>query len=139
MRIQSKAGNENCMDCGAPQPDWADVSFGSLLCIRCAGGHRSLGVGVSSVRSLLYDSFSPEEVIAMALGGNKRLSHALAHTRSAKRSAPRRASLYTTPCALEYSQRLRSQASRAAEDERQPGGLCSPKPTPEPDLIQFPA
>ena len=44
-----------CADCSRAVPEWASINLGILLCIDCAGVHRTLGVGVSQVRSLLLD------------------------------------------------------------------------------------
>jgi Arf-GAP/coiled-coil/ANK repeat/PH domain-containing protein len=48
-------GNLVCADCGAPDPDWASVNLGVLLCIECSGIHRQLGVHISKVRSCTLD------------------------------------------------------------------------------------
>ena len=58
------------MDCQAVFPQWAGVSFGVLLCLVCAGKHRSLGVQTSVVKSLVMDAWSIHETRAMAIGGN---------------------------------------------------------------------
>lgn len=42
-------GNEKCADCGAPEPDWASLNLGVLMCIECSGIHRNLGVHISKV------------------------------------------------------------------------------------------
>ena len=43
-------GNGCCVDCGSPDPEWASLNLGVLLCIECSGIHRRLGVHVSKVR-----------------------------------------------------------------------------------------
>ncbi|KAE8686493.1 ADP-ribosylation factor GTPase-activating protein AGD1 [Hibiscus syriacus] len=47
--LQRVCGNEKCADCGAPDPDWASLNLGVLLCIECSGVHRNLGVHISKV------------------------------------------------------------------------------------------
>ncbi|GAB1289355.1 ArfGAP with coiled-coil, ankyrin repeat and PH domains 3 [Apodemus speciosus] len=42
QRVQSVAGNSQCGDCGQPDPRWASINLGVLLCIECSGIHRSL-------------------------------------------------------------------------------------------------
>ncbi|WRX14051.1 Arf GTPase activating protein - like 1 [Theobroma cacao] len=48
-------GNDICAECSAPEPDWASLNLGILLCIECSGVHRNLGVHISKVRSLTLD------------------------------------------------------------------------------------
>ncbi|KAF6160758.1 hypothetical protein GIB67_035959 [Kingdonia uniflora] len=48
-------GNDLCAECGAPEPEWASLNLGILLCIECSGVHRNLGVHVSKVRSIKLD------------------------------------------------------------------------------------
>lgn len=42
-------GNDICAECSAPEPDWASLNLGILLCIECSGVHRNLGVHISKV------------------------------------------------------------------------------------------
>ena len=64
--------NSHCHDCLAPDPRWASVNNGLLLCINCAAGHRGFGVSVSKIRSLEYDNLEPEELAKLKLAGNQR-------------------------------------------------------------------
>ncbi|VVA90828.1 unnamed protein product [Arabis nemorensis] len=48
-------GNNACAECNAPDPDWASLNLGVLMCIECSGVHRNLGVHISKVRSLTLD------------------------------------------------------------------------------------
>ncbi|KAF9689022.1 hypothetical protein SADUNF_Sadunf01G0048700 [Salix dunnii] len=53
--LQRVCGNDKCADCGSPEPDWASLNLGVLVCIECSGVHRNLGVHISKVRSLTLD------------------------------------------------------------------------------------
>ncbi|KAE8990185.1 hypothetical protein PF005_g18458 [Phytophthora fragariae] len=70
VAIRLLPGNDHCVDCKAICPQWAGVSFGVLLCLVCAGKHRSLGVQTSFVKSLVMDTWSASEIRALELGGN---------------------------------------------------------------------
>ncbi|XP_030619805.1 arf-GAP with coiled-coil, ANK repeat and PH domain-containing protein 3 isoform X1 [Delphinapterus leucas] len=70
QRMQHVAGNSQCGDCGRPDPRWASINLGVLLCIECSGIHRSLGVHCSKVRSLTLDSWEPELLKLMCELGN---------------------------------------------------------------------
>ena len=44
------------VDCAEPNPEWASINLGILICLRCSGAHRSMGTHVSQVRSLKLDN-----------------------------------------------------------------------------------
>merc|ERR1719230_580050 len=73
-RIRTLPGNNVCCDCDNVNPQWASVSYGSLMCLECSGHHRSLGVHLSFVRSVAMDSWTEKQIAAMeASGGNQNL------------------------------------------------------------------
>lgn len=72
--LKGLEGNHRCVDCGEQNPQWAACRYGALLCLKCSGHHRSLGVQVSSVRSISMDEWSATEVISMLEGGNSQIA-----------------------------------------------------------------
>lgn len=63
---------QNCADCGSRNPKWASSTFAIYLCLDCAGLHREMGVHNSFVRSLNLDTWYPDQLSRMAIGGNSR-------------------------------------------------------------------
>jgi len=59
-----------CADCDATDPKWVSINLGVVLCIQCAGVHRSLGTHVSQMRSIVMDDFSQEELKFLDSAGN---------------------------------------------------------------------
>ncbi|KAK2491031.1 LOW QUALITY PROTEIN: hypothetical protein MC885_005499 [Smutsia gigantea] len=53
-----------------PDPDWASLNLGALMCIECSGTHRHLGAHLSRVRSLDLDDWPPELLAVMTAMGN---------------------------------------------------------------------
>lgn len=77
-RLRSLAGCDRCADCGRLGPDWAVKNHGVLVCIRCAGVHRALGVHISVVQHLTADDWERAAIDAMAaLRGNRAVNRAL--------------------------------------------------------------
>ena len=76
-KLRNLPGNDKCCDCGVAHPQWASINLSSLVCIKCAGAHRSLGVVKSRIKSLELDSWSAPQIARMFAGGNTRLQVAL--------------------------------------------------------------
>uniref|UniRef100_A0A8C2T7U0 Arf-GAP with GTPase, ANK repeat and PH domain-containing protein 3 n=1 Tax=Coturnix japonica TaxID=93934 RepID=A0A8C2T7U0_COTJA len=68
--VRTARGNSFCVDCDAPNPDWASLNLGALMCIECSGIHRNLGTHLSRVRSLDLDDWPGELLTLMAAIGN---------------------------------------------------------------------
>lgn len=64
-------GNLNCVDCDAPNPEWASINLGILMCIECSGIHRNLGSHISKVRSLDLDEWPSGPLSVMMALGNE--------------------------------------------------------------------
>ncbi len=46
----------------ATDPRWVSINIGVFLCITCSGGHRSLGVHISKIRSVDLDLWEKDTV-----------------------------------------------------------------------------
>uniref|UniRef100_A0A7N6BUS8 Uncharacterized protein n=1 Tax=Anabas testudineus TaxID=64144 RepID=A0A7N6BUS8_ANATE len=68
--IRNAKGNNFCVDCQAPNPTWASLNLGALICIECSGIHRNLGTHLSRVRSLDLDDLPRELTLVLSAIGN---------------------------------------------------------------------
>eukprot|EP00929_Paragymnodinium_shiwhaense_P002159 TRINITY_DN102366_c0_g1_i1.p1 TRINITY_DN102366_c0_g1~~TRINITY_DN102366_c0_g1_i1.p1 ORF type:complete len:285 (+),score=27.58 TRINITY_DN102366_c0_g1_i1:82-855(+) len=107
IKLCALPGNDSCVDCGKPDPDWASLSHGTFICLECSGRHRGLGTHVSFVRSVKMDKWSDAQLKRMELsGGNAAFAAWLAEKdiHSSESSDPIRR--YLTPAAQLYRDRL---------------------------------
>ncbi|XP_060926232.1 arf-GAP with GTPase, ANK repeat and PH domain-containing protein 1-like isoform X2 [Limanda limanda] len=68
--IRNAKGNNFCVDCDAPNPTWASLNLGALICIECSGIHRNLGTHLTRVRSLDLDDLPRELTLVLSAIGN---------------------------------------------------------------------
>ncbi|XP_029573565.1 ARF GTPase-activating protein GIT2a isoform X2 [Salmo trutta] len=54
--------SELCADCSVPEPRWASVNRGVLICDECCSVHRSLGRHSSQVRHLTHTPWAPTQL-----------------------------------------------------------------------------
>lgn len=74
QRAKLDPANQVCIDFGTEMAQWASVTHGCYISLEASGVHRSLGVHISFVRSTTMDSWKPQQLRAMELGGNARLN-----------------------------------------------------------------
>ncbi|KAM4635288.1 ARF GTPase-activating protein GIT2b isoform 3-T3 [Polymixia lowei] len=77
-RVRSR---EVCADCSAPEPRWASVNRGVLICDECCSIHRGLGRHSSQVRHLTHTPWPPSQLQMVqtlyANGANSIWEHSL--------------------------------------------------------------
>jgi Arf-GAP/coiled-coil/ANK repeat/PH domain-containing protein len=65
---------DSSSQCSTKDPDWISINLGVMICIVCSGIHRSLGVHVSKVRSIVLDDLDTELLDMMVSLGNIRVN-----------------------------------------------------------------
>ncbi|XP_036415333.1 arf-GAP with GTPase, ANK repeat and PH domain-containing protein 1-like [Colossoma macropomum] len=86
--IRNAKGNGFCVDCDAPNPTWASLNLGALICIECSGIHRNLGTHLSRVRSLDLDDWPYELTLVLIAIGNH-TANSIWESRTRGRHKPR--------------------------------------------------
>ena len=72
-QIKGEIANNECFDCKGSDSEWSSINNGVLLCIKCAGIHRGLGVSISFVKSLTIDTWNEKQRKLLINGGNHAL------------------------------------------------------------------
>ncbi|CAH1829324.1 unnamed protein product [Saccharomyces cerevisiae] len=117
LQLQKIGANKKCIDCGAPNPQWATPKFGAFICLECAGIHRGLGVHISFVRSITMDQFKPEELLRMEKGGNEPLTEWF-KSHNIDLSLPQKVK-YDNPVAEDYKEKLTCLCEDRVFEERE--------------------
>lgn len=146
-KVKALPGNTRCCDCGAPNPDWASLSFGNMVCLQCSGVHRyvghfsvivstivyvintqnnsisllkyyisrSLGTHISFVRSVDMDSWTPDQIKLMKLGGNQQCNQFLLDHGDFDPYTTSIREKYDNPIAQLYKEILKARLSGSSE------------------------
>ncbi len=77
VQFMEDEDNKLCFDCQGKPANWASVNNGIFLCLNCSGNHRSLGVSVSYIKSVVLDKWNDNQVASMLAGGNTKLADLL--------------------------------------------------------------
>ncbi|KAK3777057.1 hypothetical protein RRG08_008904 [Elysia crispata] len=71
-KVYENISNQQCADCGAPNPHWASINLGIVVCKNCAGIHRMFDFRVTRIKSLRMDTriWTPSLIELMVTIGN---------------------------------------------------------------------
>jgi len=90
--LQRKEANQACCDCGVHNPEWAvifmspassspmsstttnknkEASVGIFVCYQCSLAHKMLEISTSQIKSVTVGSWTHNDILAMARGGNR--------------------------------------------------------------------
>eukprot|EP00929_Paragymnodinium_shiwhaense_P049561 TRINITY_DN24996_c0_g1_i1.p1 TRINITY_DN24996_c0_g1~~TRINITY_DN24996_c0_g1_i1.p1 ORF type:complete len:897 (+),score=262.34 TRINITY_DN24996_c0_g1_i1:67-2757(+) len=125
---------QHCVDCDSPDADWASLSYGTYLCVDCAGRHRGLGVHLSFVRSTSMDIWRPEQLRRMQLGGTARFQAFLGSYPKLK-EPPRTSTALTA----RYSSRAAAYYRRLLDTRCESGNASNVESPPSAETGHLPA
>lgn len=75
--ISRQPANGFCADCGESNPEWVNTTFGTIICIKCAGAHRGLRIR-TVVKNVRLDNWTETLVdVVIARGGNRTVNRKL--------------------------------------------------------------
>ncbi|KAK7066924.1 glycerophosphoinositol permease [Halocaridina rubra] len=79
-RNKPRTSQDVCADCGAPDPGWASINRGILICDECCSVHRSLGRHISHIKSLNKGTWNPTQLTMVRTLNNSGANHIWEHT-----------------------------------------------------------
>ncbi|KAF7352506.1 ArfGap-domain-containing protein [Mycena venus] len=127
--LQELVKNDNrvCCDCGNPNPQWASLGFAVFLCLQCAGTHRGFGVHISFVRSISMDTWQPDQLKRMQIGGNAAFKQFMKSYSPAEQGGIGKSSMPRSPAKNGLSPHLRLRQHRLAPTLGLPYAAIQPR------------
>ena len=135
QEILTLPGNSNCCDCNAEKPKWSSLTNGIFLCLKCAGIHRSLGVEISTIRSLQIDSWTDKQILYLSKGGNNKFKQMLSEYRIDPNSQTELK--YKSKAADYYRKCLKNEVEKAQDKNYQQQEIIKPSLEEGKELIDI--
>ena len=133
--ILSREGNTTCFDCGDENPKWASLNNGIILCLKCAGIHRSFGLQISTIRSVQIDSWNDKQIKYISQGGNIKFKNFLAEYKIEPTSSVDLK--YKSKAAEYYRYLLRNEVEKIFDQNYKPNEMEKPDLTKGIEIIEI--
>eukprot|EP00933_Yihiella_yeosuensis_P000376 TRINITY_DN10056_c0_g1_i1.p1 TRINITY_DN10056_c0_g1~~TRINITY_DN10056_c0_g1_i1.p1 ORF type:complete len:241 (-),score=46.45 TRINITY_DN10056_c0_g1_i1:399-1121(-) len=131
-KLRMQNANRSCFECPNRNPTWNSLTYGIYLCLECSGEHRRKGVHISFVRSVELDSFTPTQMVQMAVGGNGKALEFFKSNEMGKTSSSGRPVDYNSKVAQRYKAQMEAESQQLCAQLGITGKSASSSPSASP-------